>query len=610
MRFSERYNFLLPRYWFGQVDSRPLSVFRIVFALLLLKVALYQLPNAYWFYSDRGITPRSTMFEGLLRENRFSLMDAIAAPFMAQGFFMVWVVVLVGLLIGYRTRMMSILNFIFLLSIHERNLYVVDGSDNVMRVTAFWCMFIPLAQYYSVDAVRTRWKRYCRSQNPADLRVPEQPQRVFAFPVRMLQLQIGLIYLFTFILKLPGEAWKEGEALFYTLQLQSLTLPTGDWVLANFPFELLRLMSYGALGIEGVFFVFVFIHIFQPYLRILGLTLGFLLHFGIGVLMSVPNFSMLMPATYLVFFMPEWIEKIDQQLRLPRQQLLMPLPKNDSPLWLLLAVTKPGEIEFVTEVKTEKWWFADAQKRTYQGENAWREMAAHLPLSRLWGGVLKFKWVQTRLWNIFVHFAPSAPMPVKFHQEVGEIPPAYRLRWEIVSKTLLVLLLGGLMLLVIRWNLTSVHKNNQPLMAELQGVPQAIVQYTGLWQSWNMFSPYPSTVDGWVQIPGVFEDGTRYDLLTEAPLNNKMKRWYFGPGMRWKKYEENLNSSALVALLKAWGGYYCRIYNTDQALPEGERLATLEIHFVWRSSHAPNQPKNDWQTRILWKHWCYGQYAY
>lgn len=610
--YSKEDNFLLPRYWFGGVDSRALSVFRIVFALLLLKVALYLLPNARWFYSDEGITPRSALFDGLARDNRFSLMDAISAPWMAQVFFLLWAAVLIGLLVGYRTRLMTVLNFIFLLSIHERNLYVIDGADNVMRVVSFWCMFIPLGKHYSLDVLLRRLNTYRLTQNPIDLRVPAEPRLTFAFPVRMLQIQVALIYLFTFILKLPGDPWKKGEAVYYTLQLQSLTQATGDWVLKNAPFWTLQGMNYFTLVMESSFIFLVFLPFLQPYLRILGLTMGFMLHLGIGLLMSIPNFSSLMPATYLIFFAPTWIQAADDWLRSRRQHLLIPLPKPKSPLWLLLAVTKAEEIEFVTEVTTERWWFADEQNRTYRAnEAAWQQIVGHLPLSRLWGWVLRFEWVRGGLWGGLSWLMPTMPMPVRFHESAGQPTrlSVYRraLRYQRVATALV---LAGMMILVIRWNLQAVENNDQPIVKDLEGTPRAVIQYLGMWQAWNMFSPYPTTTDGWIQIPGSFEDGTTFDLLTTAPVSDTMRRYYWGPDMRWKKYAENVNRYGYEQLLSAWGSYYCNLYNTQYALPEGQRLATLEIHYVWRRSHAPDEPPNAWQTHIMWRHWCYEKYRY
>lgn len=59
---NPQYNFLRLDYWFGQVESRPLSLFRIAFGLLVLKNALYSIPLAQLFYSDEGIVPPGPKF--------------------------------------------------------------------------------------------------------------------------------------------------------------------------------------------------------------------------------------------------------------------------------------------------------------------------------------------------------------------------------------------------------------------------------------------------------------------------------------------------------------------------------------------------------------------
>src|SRR5688500_13011862 len=82
-RINPRYNFFRREYWFGQVDTRPLSIFRILFGLVLIKDALFHLALAPWFYSDDGIVPRSALTT-MIRTYRFSLMDSIRFTWMAD----------------------------------------------------------------------------------------------------------------------------------------------------------------------------------------------------------------------------------------------------------------------------------------------------------------------------------------------------------------------------------------------------------------------------------------------------------------------------------------------------------------------------------------------
>jgi hypothetical protein len=136
------------------------------------------------------------------------------------------------------------------------------------------------------------------------------------------------------------------------------------------------------------------------------------------------------------------------------------------------------------------------------------------------------------------------------------------------------------------------------------------MQYSGLAQNWSMFAPYPTTYDGWIIIPGKFEDGMILDLRTGRPVTNIEYRVFVGPDIRWKKYESNLMEDRQDQLLNAWAGYYCQHYNEKLMRPEGTRLATLEIIFRAQNSHAPGQPENPWYDTLLWKHWCYDKYQY
>ncbi|MGF1504228.1 MAG: hypothetical protein ACFB51_03695 [Anaerolineae bacterium] len=169
-------------------------------------------------------------------------------------------------------------------------------------------------------------------------------------------------------------------------------------------------------------------------------------------------------------------------------------------------------------------------------------------------------------------------------------------------------LLTFLMGTIIWWNLANVElAGDEALVDRVDGAPRTMVQVTGLWQSWKLFAPYPSRTYGWIAVPGVFEDDVTYDLRTGQPEGDTFARWVLGPNARWRKYEDRLRRDGSEAMLRALGSYYCDRY---EDLPEGERLATLEIHYHWRRSPDPGEAAAPYATRSLWRHWCYPQYAY
>ncbi len=507
---SQRTNLFRRDFWFGTLDSRPLGVFRIAFAALLLKDALYRLPLAYDFYSDSGVVPRAALLE-LARADRFSLMDAMPHAWMAALFFILWAVVAALLLVGCRTRLMTVLSFIILMSVHDRNVYVLTGADTMMRVMSFWMLFVPLGQYYSVDAWLAR-----RRGKPL-------PTTVDAFPVRMMQLQVALVYVFAGLLKLLGDTWREGDALAYVLQLDTMLLPPGVWFRGVAPDGLLRVLTYGTILVELSFVALVFAPVAQPPLRLLGLALGAALHLGIGILLSIPDFSLVMLISYLLFLEPEWI-------------------------------------------------------------------------------VAAERWLRRRL---------NRSLPASLPQAVGGNPDAMdspQVHWT-PSRRLLTVFLAVMMLGAIWWNVDYLGEYREPV-APMPGGVRSILWYSGLWQYWDLFAPLPLQVDGWITIPGVFEDGTTLDLRTGAPPNADMQRFVVGPLVRWEKFEENVYNNQYEPILLAWGQYYCRRYNEIEARPIGSRLATLEIHFRYRRSVPPGALPNNLDDDRLWTHWCYEEYAY
>jgi hypothetical protein len=506
---------------FGTLDSRPLSLFRIAFALLLLKDAIYHLPLAGVFYSDTGVLPRAVLLDGLAAPNRFGLMEALAYDWMAALFFLLWAGVVLCLLAGYRARLMSILNFLIVLSVHERNVYVLTGADTVLRVLSFWMMFLPLAQYYSIDAWRT-------ARGESEARRP-----AYTFPWQMIQLQVALIYLVTGVLKLMGDSWRSGEALYTVLQIQSILLPTGQWLGAHAPGWLLRLGTYGALMIELAFPFLVFAP--APSLRKLALAAGAALHIGIALTMVMPmtDFSLVMLTSYLLFFEPAWVERLETRGRKRMQAAPQAL------------------------------------------QSGLRRVGAAL----------------------LTYIRPCAATP----QQTSR-----------VGRLVLTLCLGGLMLCVIWWNLGVIAEYaNQPSFPTLPALPEAILEYTGLWQYWDMFAPTPLQVGGWLTVRGQFEDGRDAELFALRPQENGEQppapQW--GPSMRWYKYVENINNSRDDRLLRALGRYTCRQYNTGGKLPVGARLATLEVRYVYRYAHHPDEPAQPLESDLLWSHWCFDEYA-
>lgn len=225
----------------------------------------------------------------------------------------------------------AVLNFLCHLSIVNRNPFILTGADIVMTALSFWMIFLPLSQHYAVDAWLARRRRvsterafpsrqgqkaFSSSENLARP-CPEgvADSTAYAFPLRVIQIQIAIIYIFTSYDKWQGALWREGDALFHTFQQVGYLLPTGIWVSQVAPLWLLRLSTWATLLIEAAFAPLVFLPFLQPWARAGGLLLVTLLHMGIAVTMDIPDFSIVMWISYLLFFDPSWVDWLEQKAR-------------------------------------------------------------------------------------------------------------------------------------------------------------------------------------------------------------------------------------------------------------------------------------------------------
>jgi hypothetical protein len=282
-------------FWFGHVDLAPLGLFRILYGLLVFNWFWQLGPHLTEFFTDEGIMPRHALLTHY--PDRFSLLLLVGEWWAVAIFWSASLVVAVLLTIGWGTRLACALTFVAVVSFQQRNPLMLDGSDLVFRVSAFWLIFTAADRVWSVDAILRKAR--------GELVLPYGP----AFPVRILQLQMGWIYLATGLEKLAGTRWLEGTAAFYALQLKHTFGRAYAEGLARLD-PLVRGVSWGTLAIELGFLPATFSPLGQPYLRWLAVVGAAGLHVGILMLMNVGNFPVIMLAGLVLFLPPQAVRRV------------------------------------------------------------------------------------------------------------------------------------------------------------------------------------------------------------------------------------------------------------------------------------------------------------
>ena len=123
-------------------DLRSLAALRIGCALLILLDLLQRSTDLVAHYTDYGVAPRTLVMENL-SSRWYSSLHLMSGVWQLQALlFLIAGGAAIALLVGYRTRLATIVSWALFVSLCARNFYLVQGGDLLLRVVLFWGMFL------------------------------------------------------------------------------------------------------------------------------------------------------------------------------------------------------------------------------------------------------------------------------------------------------------------------------------------------------------------------------------------------------------------------------------------------------------------------------------
>ncbi len=280
------------KFWFSKAELLPISVFRICFGFLLCLMFLAYFPNWERFYDISGIV--SLQDKNIPHySNPLSVFNITEGKVPVIIYWWLGFVSTIAFTFGFKTRFFTVVLYILYSSMMNRNYFIVFGEDNLIRMLLFYSCFAPLGYRLSIDSYFDR---------RLEMKTPE------VWPIRLIQLNIALIYLISTPYKLLYDpSWVNGTAIYWTVM-------SNNW--SRFPFPdlfykcggfLSKLFSYGALAIEFSFPVLVW---FEN-TKLIALILISMLHIGIGLLIpNVTFFTFFMACSFWVFFPQVFVENL------------------------------------------------------------------------------------------------------------------------------------------------------------------------------------------------------------------------------------------------------------------------------------------------------------
>ncbi|GEM_PF-231363 len=261
------------------------SFFRIGAGLTLLYQYLINYHQRHYLYGPNAVWPYDRFLEKLREAGSFSLYAFSNHPMVFEAIFHLGILVTALWVLGWRTRIMTPLTYIFLWSLHERNPTLWDGGDNVLQIVMVYAIFANLGAHFSLDAERRREMTHRRPNTWQQIAAMCHNGAMLAFA-----LQLCIVYATAGLYKVQGEMWQSGTALYYVMRVDEFTWPGySERVYLNVP--LIVASSYATVAFQ-VSFPFLFF--LNRWTRRLALLAAFGFHLGIALFMGLITFSAIM----------------------------------------------------------------------------------------------------------------------------------------------------------------------------------------------------------------------------------------------------------------------------------------------------------------------------
>jgi len=290
------------RFWFVPVDPATLGMVRILAGAMLLYTHLvWALDLEAFFGTHAWISPTAAR-AWLGEDYSWSYLWLVHSNGVLWALHLAGLIVFAMLTVGLHTRIVSVLAFVIAISYVNRVPGALFGLDQINVMLAMYLMLGPSGDAWSLDRWRARRGR-------GGVPLPVVPTIGANIATRLMQVHMAIIYFFAGLSKMQGASWWEGTAMWgaiSNLEYQSLDMTwTVDW-----PFAL-AFATHLTAWWELTFPVVIWPRILRP----LVLSIAVPLHLGIGLMLGMWTFGLVMLIGVSSFIPPEWVRAVVERGR-------------------------------------------------------------------------------------------------------------------------------------------------------------------------------------------------------------------------------------------------------------------------------------------------------
>lgn len=271
---------------------------RVIFGVIVFLQALAIWENLELFWQPDGLVSMETAvkYGNPLRFNFFELLpnDERVAALLVLLLFLGCL----GMIFGFLTKTAIAITFFTLVSFHNRNTFILNSADIVVRNFLFLLFFTPCADFFSFDS----WIKKKKGLSPS--LINRSP-----WALRLIQIQFCVIYIATVFFKMKGPMWADGTAIYFATRLEEFV---------RMPLSILndlatiKFLTWSTLIIEFALGTLVWIRELRYWVLLAGIGL----HLGIEMTMHIPLFEWIMIGAMACMIDPNHIGMIIDKIKI------------------------------------------------------------------------------------------------------------------------------------------------------------------------------------------------------------------------------------------------------------------------------------------------------
>lgn len=253
-----------------------LAVMRIASGIFMFGWLVFNIPVAARIWG-----PGSAYWDGFREILGYQwplnlLREAGTGPFWL--WYVATILLAVAFILGWRTRIVTPILFVFYAGIVAQNVTIADGGNYFLRIMLIYLVFADVSRRWSLDA---------RRRSRRNLKESETGTVLHNLALCLVVGQLCMVYLEAGLYKVQGTLWQNGTAMYYPLQSQAYgVFPWVSDLATHFTWAVV-LVTYFSVLIQ-IAFTFMLFNKISRRIALIGILA---MHLGIAVLMGLPFFS-------------------------------------------------------------------------------------------------------------------------------------------------------------------------------------------------------------------------------------------------------------------------------------------------------------------------------